>query len=73
MARLRRFSGQEICKILAEHGFEIIRQKGSHIVMQNKLPNTTITVPVPNHSELKIGTLLSLIRQSKLPRSLFER
>jgi predicted RNA binding protein YcfA (HicA-like mRNA interferase family) len=32
----------------------------------------TITVPVPDHRELKTGTLLGIIEQSALPRSLFE-
>jgi hypothetical protein len=32
----------------------------------------TVTVPVPDHEELKIGTLLGIIRQSGLPRELFE-
>ncbi len=40
----------------------IRRQKGSHIVMQKKSLDSTITVPVPNHSETKIGTLQSIIR-----------
>jgi predicted RNA binding protein YcfA (HicA-like mRNA interferase family) len=40
--------------------------------MQKVLPNTTITVPVPDHAQLKIGTLQSIIRQSNLPRSEFE-
>ncbi len=40
--------------------------------MQAKNDNTTITVPVPDHKELKMGTLQSIIRQSKLPRELFE-
>jgi predicted RNase H-like HicB family nuclease len=31
-----------------------------------------LTVPVPDHSELKIGTLTSIIRQSGVSRSLFE-
>jgi predicted RNA binding protein YcfA (HicA-like mRNA interferase family) len=30
------------------------------------------TVPVPQHDEIRIGTLLSIIRQSGLPRSEFE-
>jgi len=29
-------------------------------------------VPVPDHKELKAGTLLSIIRQSGVPRSEFE-
>jgi len=31
-----------------------------------------ITVPVPDHRELAIGTLLSIIRQSGIPREHFE-
>ena len=49
-----------------------MRQRGSHIIMQLKTEETTITVPVPNYAELKIGTLQSIIRQSGLPRYLFE-
>lgn len=72
MPKLRIFSGRELCKLLMQHGFEEIRQKGSHIVMQKKSGNSTITVPIPNHDVLKIGALQSIIRQSGLPRSLFE-
>lgn len=40
--------------------------------MQKRQGNSTITVPVPDHNEIKIGTLVSIIRQSGLPRSIFE-
>lgn len=30
------------------------------------------TIPVPDHSELRIGALRAIIRQSGLPRSLVE-
>ncbi|MHB8777119.1 MAG: type II toxin-antitoxin system HicA family toxin [Anaerolineales bacterium] len=72
MSKLRVLSGREMCKILAQHGFEKVRQKGSHIIMQKRVGNSTITVPVPDHDELRTGTLLGIIRQSELPRSLFE-
>jgi predicted RNA binding protein YcfA (HicA-like mRNA interferase family) len=55
-----------------EHGFRNVRQKGSHIIMQKQIPGGTITVPVPNHREIRIGTLKSIIRQSRLPSALFE-
>jgi hypothetical protein len=29
-----------------------------------------VTVPVPNHREVRAGTLLSIIRQSELPRGI---
>ena len=72
MARLRVLSGREACRILAEHCFVEIRQRGSHVIMQRRLENSTITVPVPDHSELRSSTLQSIIRQSGLPRGLFE-
>jgi predicted RNA binding protein YcfA (HicA-like mRNA interferase family) len=65
-------SGREACAILEAHGFALVRQRGSHRIMQRQLPGTTITVPVPDHAELKVGTLHSIIRQSGLPRELFE-
>jgi predicted RNA binding protein YcfA (HicA-like mRNA interferase family) len=40
--------------------------------MQKHLDATTITVPVPLHADLRRGTLLSIIRQSCLPKHLFE-
>lgn len=72
MGRLRILSGKQICAILMRHGFVEARRRGSHIVMQKRLPDTTLTVPVPNHTEVKIGTLQSIIRQSGLPREAFE-
>jgi predicted RNA binding protein YcfA (HicA-like mRNA interferase family) len=65
-------SGKEVCQILERNEFNEVRRRGSHVVMQRKLSDTTITVPVPNHSELKIGTLQSIIRQSGVNRSEFE-
>ena len=40
--------------------------------MQRVEGGDTTTVPVPDHRELRIGTLMSIIRQSGLPRALFE-
>ncbi len=65
-------SAKQVCQILADNGFEQVRQRGSHIIMQKKIEDSTITVPVPNYSEVKIGTLQSIIRQSGLPKALFE-
>jgi predicted RNA binding protein YcfA (HicA-like mRNA interferase family) len=72
MLKLCVLSGKGVCKILAQNGFEKVRQKGSHIIMQKQQGHTTITIPVPDHDELKTGTLLGVIRQSELPRLLFE-
>ncbi len=72
MPKLRTLSGKEVCRILAAQGFVKVRQKGSHIIMQKTENGTTITVPVPDHDELKKGTLLGIIKQSGVQRALFE-
>lgn len=72
MGKLLILSGSEVGKILVKFGFLMIRQKGSHMIFQKKENDSTITVPVPNHSEIKIGTLMSIIRQSGIPKSEFE-
>lgn len=74
MAKLRVVSGKEVCEILAKHGFVEVRRRGSHIVMQKKLERGTITIPVPDHHELRTGTLKSImrLRQSGIPRNEFE-
>ena len=72
MGKLRVLSGREVCAILQRHGFVQVRQRGSHIVMQRASGDTTTTIPVPDHNEVKVGTLRSIIRQSGLPRSEFE-
>ena len=65
-------SGVEACRILASQGFVEVRRRSSHIVMQRTDSAGTITIPVPDHRELRIGTLRSIIRQSGLSRSIFE-
>jgi len=72
LGKLGVFSGEEVCKFLAKHGFEEVRRRGSHIIMQLKAGGSTITVPVPNHKEIRKGTLQSIIRQSGIPKSEFE-
>jgi predicted RNA binding protein YcfA (HicA-like mRNA interferase family) len=40
--------------------------------MQKKTPTGTVSVPVPDQAEIRIGTLQSIIRQSVVARSEFE-
>jgi len=60
MPRLPRISGAEAVRALQRLGFEVMRQKGSHIVMR---PGASGCV-VPNHREIKVGTLAGVLRQA---------
>jgi predicted RNA binding protein YcfA (HicA-like mRNA interferase family) len=71
MPKLGVFSGREVCGILERQGFVLIRQRGSHMIMQKRTVNSTITVPVPAHESIKFGTLTAIIRQSGVDRQLF--
>ena len=60
MARLPRISGPEAVHALERLGFTVVRQRGSHIVMRRGSAGCV----VPNHRELKVGTLAGLLRQA---------
>jgi len=72
LPKLKVLSGREVCKILQKIRIQGSKKKGSHIVMQKQIEESTITVPVPDHKEIKKGTLMSIIRQSGVPREEFE-
>ena len=53
MPKLRVFSGAELCNFLSEHGFERVRQRGSHVIMRRG----QVSFPVPLHGQIDRGTL----------------
>ena len=61
MSKLPVISGSDCVKVLNKIGFEVYRQRGSHITMVRKSPPSQTTIP--NHKELDRGTLRAIIRQ----------
>ena len=57
----RVFSGREVVKALRRIGFVVDHQRGSHIFLHNLEKN--ISVVVPDHRELKKGTLNSILKK----------
>jgi predicted RNA binding protein YcfA (HicA-like mRNA interferase family) len=64
MANLPRLSGRAVVKAFGRDGWELARQKGSHMIMVKT--GSWATLSVPDHRELAPGTLRSLIRASGL-------
>lgn len=56
------FSGKQIIKALRRIGYVVDHQRGSHIFMHNLEKN--LSVIVPNHKEIKKGTLNSIIKKA---------
>ena len=51
---------------------ELFLQEADPRQIQQRSEETPRTVPVPDHKELKPGTLASIIRQAGIPRSAFD-
>ncbi len=66
MPRTPRISSRELIKVLEKLGFEQVRQTGSHVVLKKYTEDGAIGCVVPMHSELKLGTLKSILKQAKI-------
>jgi predicted RNA binding protein YcfA (HicA-like mRNA interferase family) len=75
MPKLRRLTGTEVIKILAQFGFEVIRIKGSHHLVERigKVTNADgietdvqqiLSIPVHGHKQVPTGTLRRIYRDS---------
>jgi predicted RNA binding protein YcfA (HicA-like mRNA interferase family) len=64
MTPLPRVSGAECVRALERAGFRFLRQTGSHMHMRRDEPFAQVSVP--DHKELKRGTLRSIIRDAGL-------
>lgn len=61
MSKLPLLSARECIWALEKIGFHELHQTGSHIIMRRDDPKTTVSVP--NHREIRRGTLRAIIRQ----------
>lgn len=71
MVKLPRLSGHDFIKILAKFGFFKVRQKGSYAMLIKETKQGKIGCVVPLHDELEMGTLLGILRQTKISREEF--
>lgn len=67
MSKLPLLSWQKVVKTLAKAGFQVVRQKGSHLI----LAKDEIVVPVPKHEEIKRGLVLEIIAEAGLTKEQF--
>lgn len=64
MPGLPRLSGRAVVKAFGRDGWQLARQKGSHMILVKD--GSWSTLSVPDHREVAPGTLRSLIRASSL-------
>jgi predicted RNA binding protein YcfA (HicA-like mRNA interferase family) len=62
--RLPVLSGQRLVKALEREGWQLVRQRGSHVRMKH--PDRRVSLTVPLHRELKRGTLAGILNDAGL-------
>ena len=60
MAKLPSVSGKKVIKALEKLGFIVVRQKGSHVILQRE--SNMLTVPL--HDPIKKSTLNTILKQA---------
>jgi predicted RNA binding protein YcfA (HicA-like mRNA interferase family) len=71
MPQLPVISGREAVRAFERAGWKVSRREGSHTIMTKA--GIPVTLSVPEHHELKRGTLRSLIRKAGLSVGEFAR
>ena len=71
MGEMKVVKTRKLLAFLQKHGFAAVSQKGSHIKLKKFDGTIRRTVIVPNHAEVRCGTLASIIRQSGIAKDEF--
>ena len=69
---LRPLPYREVRRKLLAAGFSEVGQRGSHVKFAKNEPQGIRTAIVPNHREIALGTLRSILRQAGLTQEEFE-
>ncbi|MGD1922248.1 MAG: type II toxin-antitoxin system HicA family toxin [Pleurocapsa sp.] len=65
MPKLPTVTGKETIRALSQIGFEIVRQKGSHVRMKHA-DGRVVTIPVHGNKNLGKGLLRKILRDAEL-------
>jgi predicted RNA binding protein YcfA (HicA-like mRNA interferase family) len=65
MSRLPILSGRKVIKALEQIGFEVVRQKGSHVRLKHE-DGRVVTVPVHAGQDISRGLLRKILRDAEL-------
>jgi predicted RNA binding protein YcfA (HicA-like mRNA interferase family) len=70
---LRPLPYREVKRKLEAAGFKEVSSKGSHVKFARETDGGTYTAIVPQHREVPVGTLRSILKQAGISPDEFER
>jgi predicted RNA binding protein YcfA (HicA-like mRNA interferase family) len=59
-------SGRQVIRVLERQGYQVVRQRGSHIRLRDESDPEHLPVTVPDHRNLKPGLLRQILRDANL-------
>lgn len=59
----RNLSGKQLVQLLNKYGYQIVRQKGSHMHLTSKFHGSEHHICVPAHNPLRLGTLNAILNR----------
>ena len=69
--RLPVVSGKEMIAALERIGYEVVRQRGSHVRMRHPDVQLRHPLTVPVHKELRVGLVRSILRDAGVTAEAF--
>jgi len=52
----------DLINLLADYGYIIVRQTGSHVRLSKSLDEVEHNITIPNHKPIKVGTLHNIVK-----------
>jgi len=69
LRKLPAVSGEKLIKVLSRLGYEIIRQRGSHVRLRKSTAAGDHNITVPLHDELAKGTINDILSEVSIRNS----
>ncbi len=66
MGKLPVVSGEKLIRFLEKIGYEVVRQRGSHVRLEKQTPVGNHKITVPYHKEIAKGTLNDILNKVSL-------
>jgi len=72
MSRMPSLTGEQVVRVLGKAGFQVLRQKGSHVYLKHSDGRATV-VPVHKNESLGRGLLRKIMQDVELSREEFRK
>ena len=66
MAKVPSLSYERIVRAFQRAGWIVVRQRGSHVRLQKRLPDKTLKIIIPAHKPVKRSTLAHILKQAEI-------